>query len=83
MQNNCDLAGVQLGEIADRIDSKQLCETANEMLIELLAVVALKYRQDARGRTCLLVLALRSHRVVHVRNADSIVARFNVGRVTP
>ncbi len=69
LQNNRDFAGVQLHEIADRIDAEQLHETANEMLIELLAVVALQHREDALGRKRLLVLALRAHRVVHVRDA--------------
>ena len=69
LQHDRDLAGVEPHEIADRINAEQLHEAANQMLIELLAVVALQHREDPLRRKRLLILALRAHRVIHVCDA--------------
>ena len=69
LKDDCDFAGIQLHEISDRIYTQQLHEAANQILIELLAVVPLKNGKNAFRREGLLILALRAHRVVHVGDA--------------
>ncbi len=65
-----DFAGVETDQIACRVNAGELDEPPNQVLVELLAVVALQHDEDAIGGKRLLVHALRAHGVVHVRDAD-------------
>ena len=68
LQHDADLLGVESHEIAGRVDADQLNESAYQVLVELLAVVALEDSLDAVGRERLLVFALRAHGVVDIRD---------------
>src|SRR4030095_8749981 len=49
LEDDANLAGVEFHQIALRVDADELHETADEMLIELLAVVPLQHREDPVG----------------------------------
>jgi hypothetical protein len=64
-----DFPGVQPDEIPRWIDTEQLNEPPHQVLIELRPVIPLQHGKDPIGRERLLILTLRSHRVVHVGDA--------------
>ena len=64
--DNRNLTRIEPHEIARWINADELREPADQVLIELLAVVPLQHREDAVCRKRLLIRALRSHRVVDI-----------------
>ena len=71
-QHHRERAVVEPDEVAGGVDAHQLAEAADEPLVEARPVVLLEHREDAVGGEGPLVVALRSHRVVHVRDAAQL-----------
>ena len=65
---------VEAYEVAGRIDAEQLREAPHQVLVELVAVVALHHFENAIRRERLLVRALRAHRVVDIGDAAELRA---------
>ena len=61
LDHNRDLTCVKTHQVADGVDAEQLHEPPDEVLIELLPVVAFHHLEDAIGRERLLIRALRTH----------------------